>query len=343
MTMIDSQGRLLGRINLVDAAAIAFIVVLIPIGYATYLLFRPARPAIESVTRVEVTREERRVAGGMPLTAKLKVRGSGFNPLLRARIGGFEAMGFVFENPNSADVLVGIVPPGRHDLILYDGIHEVARAREAVEVVNISAPRVRAFGWLTRLSPADAPNLKPGFASEAQAPNAFEIVTVGPAQPARARIGSEAQVADILLEGQVERAAEILVRCDFPSTESCRISGEDLTPLPMMASLPGGYYFQIEEVAPTTEPVRAIVRVQLDGPLPITVGDRDAVLGSRAAEVTGVAGSTVTLRLGADQSRDGWRYRGRLLAPGSRFEFSTDRYAAGGRIMSVTVETAADR
>src|SRR5687768_18220311 len=34
--------------------------------------------------------------------------------------------------------------------------------------------------------------------SEAQAPNAFEIVTMGPAQPARARIGSEAQVADIL-------------------------------------------------------------------------------------------------------------------------------------------------
>ena len=343
MTMIDNQGRVFGRVNLIDAAVIAFLVVLIPIGYATYLLFRPSRPAIDSVTRVEVTREERRVAGGMPLTAKLKVRGSGFNPLLRARIGSFEAMGFVFENPNSADVLVGVVPPGRHDLVLYDGIHEVARAREAVEVVNISAPRVRAFGWLTRLSPGSASSLNAGFASEAQAPNAFEIVTVGPAQPARARIGSGAQAADILLDGQVERAAEILVRCDFPSTESCRLSGEDMMPLPMMATLPGGFYFQIEEVAPATEPARATIRVQLDGPLPVTVGDRDAVLGSRAAEVTGVAGSTITLRLGVDQSRDGWRYRGRLVAPGSRFEFSTDRYAAGGRVVSLSVEAAADR
>ena len=341
MTIVDQQGRVFGRVNLVDAAVIAFVIVLIPIGYAAYLLFRPSRPVIDSVTRVEVTREERRVAGGLQLTAKLKVKGSGFNPLLRARIGGLEAVGFVFENPNSADVLVGIVPPGRHDLVLYDGIHEVARAREAVEVTNISAPRVRAFGWLTRLSPSDAPNLKAGFASEAQAPNAFEIVTAGPTQPARARIGSKTQAADILLDGQVERAAEILVRCDFPSTESCRLSGEDLTPLPMMATLPGGFSFQIEEVAPAAEPARATVRVQFEGPLPVTIGDRDALLGSRTAEVTGVSGSTVTLRLGADQSRDGWRYRGRLLAPGAPFELRTDRYAASGRVISVSMETAA--
>ena len=149
MALIDRDGRVFGRFNLIDAAVAAFVVLLLPIGYATFLLFRPSRPVIDSVTRVEVTKEERRVASGSLLTAKLKVKGSGFNPLLRAAIGSTSAMGFVFETPNSADVLVGLVPPGKHDLVLYDGVQEVARAREAVEIQATGGPSVRAYGWLT--------------------------------------------------------------------------------------------------------------------------------------------------------------------------------------------------
>ena len=51
MTVIDRNGRVFGRINIVDAGILAFILVLIPVGYATFLLFRPERPSIESVTR----------------------------------------------------------------------------------------------------------------------------------------------------------------------------------------------------------------------------------------------------------------------------------------------------
>ncbi len=52
--------------------------------------------------------------------------------MLRASIDEVPAIGFVFENPNSADLLVGAVPPGSHDLVLYDGVQEVARAPKAV-------------------------------------------------------------------------------------------------------------------------------------------------------------------------------------------------------------------
>ena len=106
MTVIDRNGRVFGRINIVDAGILAFILVLIPVGYATFLLFRPERPSIESVTRVEVGNEERRVSAGTILTAKLKVKGTGFNPLLRAQIDSIDAVGLVFENPNSVDVIV---------------------------------------------------------------------------------------------------------------------------------------------------------------------------------------------------------------------------------------------
>jgi hypothetical protein len=343
MSMIDDKGRLFGRFNLVDAAAIGFIIVLLPVGYATYLLFRPARPVIDSVERFELTNEERRVAGGSVLTAKLKVRGSGLNPLLRARIGGIEAVGFVFETPNSADVLVGLVPPGRHDLVLYDGVQEVARAREAVEIINAAAPRVRAFGWLTRLNPAQAAEFKPGTASDPQQTAAYEIVALGPPRPARARIGTGESAADLPIASQVERAAEILVRCDWPTAEACSIGGTQLNrEPPIMVTLAGGLSFQIDAVSPPSEPARATLRVQLDGPLPdIKTGDRDQLVGSRAAEVTAVIGNTVTVRLGADESRDGWRYRGRLIAPGSPFTLRTEKYVAGGRVISLSVDTPA--
>ena len=96
------------RFNLFDAAVAGFVVVLIPIAYGTYLLFRTPRPVIASVKRVEIAKEERRV-GGPNLVAKLKVQGSGLRPMLRASIDDQPAIGFVFENPNSADLLVGAV------------------------------------------------------------------------------------------------------------------------------------------------------------------------------------------------------------------------------------------
>ncbi len=340
--MIDSDGRLFGRFNLVDAAALLFVLFLIPVGYAAFLLFRPSTPAIESVTRVEVTREERRVAGGSLLTAKLKVKGSGFNPLLRASIGDAQALGFVFENPNSADVLVGLIPPGIHDLVLYDGVQEVARAREAVVIQATAAPSVRVNGWLTNLATAEAEALKAGFASDPQAPGAFQIIAIGEPQPARTRITRGARAADLPIAGRVERAAELVVRCDWPAS-GCLIGGEALTQEPpITVTLPGGFTFQIEDVAPPNESTRVTVRVQFSGPLPsISVGDRDQLVGSRAAEIVAMSGPIATIRMGVDESRDGWRYRGQLVAQGAPFRLRTPRYVADGTVTSVDAPRSA--
>ena len=134
------------RMNLFDAAVAVFLIVLIPIAYGTYLLFRTPRPVITSVKTVEITKEERRI-GGPSLVAKMKIQGSGLRPMLRASIDDMPAIGLVFENPNSADLLVGSIPPGSHDLILYDGVQEVARAPHAVRlqpaVTRTAAVRVR--------------------------------------------------------------------------------------------------------------------------------------------------------------------------------------------------------
>lgn len=336
MSVIDQDGRLFGRVNLVDAAILIVILLLIPVGYATFLLFRPERPAIESVTRVEIGNEERRVSSGTILTAKLKVTGTGFNPLLRARIGSIDAVGLVFENPNSVDVIVGVVPPGKHDLVLYDGVQEVARARDAVEVQATEGPSVRAYGWLTDLAPPYAEALKPGFATDPTVPGAFRIVALGPVRPARARAALGATTADLPLPGKSERAAEVVVRCDWPSTLICTIDGHRLTQMPpIIITLPGGLRFEIDEIAPPEDPTPAVARIRVASTGGLKVGDRDATVGERAAEITAIAGNLVTVRLGLDDSREGWRYRGRLVAPGSTLSLRTGSYTINGTVDEV--------
>jgi len=121
------------RFTLFDAAIAAFVLVLIPVAYGTYLLFRAPRPTIASVTLVKTTKEERAIAG-LGVVARMKVQGSDLRPLLRATIDDRPAIGFIFETPNSADLLVGAVPAGTHDLVLYDGVQEVARLRHGVTI-----------------------------------------------------------------------------------------------------------------------------------------------------------------------------------------------------------------
>jgi hypothetical protein len=336
MSVIDKDGRLFGRINLIDAGVVVFVALLIPVGYATFLLFRPDRPSIESVTRVEVGNEERRVSSGTILTAKLKVKGTGFNPLLRARIDDVDAVGLVFENPNSVDVIVGVVPPGKHDLVLYDGVQEVARARGAVDVQASEGPSVRAYGWLTDLVPQSAETYKPGLATDPTVPGAFRIISVGEIQPARVRAALGAANADLALPGKVERAAELVIRCDWPSTVICTIDGQRLSQQPpLVVTLPGGLRFEIDEIAPPDEPTPAVARIRVSSTEGMKAGDRDATIGARAAEITAINGNTVTLKLGAQNSREGWRYRGTLLVPGNTLTLRTRTYTISGVVSDV--------
>lgn len=338
MSVIDKEGRVFGRVNIVDAGILLVILLILPIGYATFLLFRPERPSIDSVTRVEVGNEERRVSAGTILTAKLKVKGSGFNPLLRARIGSVDAVGLVFETPNSVDVIVGVVPPGKHDLVLYDGVQEVARAQGAVDVQTLEGPSVRAYGWLTDLPPEFADGLKPGYGTAPMVPGSFKIVALGPPAQARLRATLGAMTADLPLPGKRERPAEIVVRCDWPNTVACTIDGQRLTQLPpILVTLPGGLKFEIDEIAPPGEPEPAIATVRVASAAGVKVGDRDATVGARAAQVTAIAGNTLTLTLGVQDSREGWRYRGQLLAPGGTLTLRTGTYTAVGVVSDVRV------
>lgn len=350
MSVLDDRGRLFGRVNLVDAAVAVFLLALVPLGYATFLLFRPAAPRIDSVTRAEIARGEHRIADGTLLTAKVKVRGTGLNPMLRAMIGNTQALAFVFETPNSADVLIGPIAPGTHDLILYDGVQEVARANGAVTIQDDVKKYVRVVGWITGLDAATAKALKPGLAEPQPTPD-FEVVALGRIAPAhtRVRLGLSSH-ADLPIEGQFEREAVLNVRCDPPPSNSpCSIGGLAIAnPPPVVVQIGGRFTFEALDVLPAASPTRTRVVVRLaGGPWTslVQVGDRDGFLDERAAVITAVGARdansvTVTMDVGTDDSRDGPLYRNHLVKPGAPFTLSTERYEAAGVVVTAAAAPA---
>jgi hypothetical protein len=335
MAWIDEDGRLFGRINLFDAAIAGLIIVLIPIAYGTFLLFRAPVPRVSSVQRVPITREERRVAGGNRLTAKLKVRGSGLRPMLHASIDGTPSLGFVFENPNSADVMVGVVPPGIHDLILFDGVQEVARLPRSVTIESSAPSRIAAVGTLVRLDKSTADALAPGALNPGSTQDA--IVTLG---SAREEAG-----------GRWQRPAEIVMQCDADANdEGCFVGGVAVAarPLPTVKLTgPSGAQlsFELIEVLPAEAPVAASARVRVSAAPEVLkmvhAGDRDDSLDPRAALVvatrqTSATELDVTLRLGIDASSGGWAYRGQAIKAGAPFTLTTDRYVVRGTVLDLS-------
>ena len=354
MTAIDDRGRIFGRVNLVDAVVLGFVLLLIPIAYGTWLLFHPTKVQITSVTRVPLTNEQR-IADPLRVAARLKVRGSGFAPMLRAWIGSEPAIGFMFEDPNSADVIVGAMPPGEYDVALYDGGQEVARAAKAYVIpATQNHDQIKAVGRLVDLDKAAADGLRAGAAFPSGSEARVRVDALGSVEPGRRPLlvqpGRDAghERLDVPRAGTFERNATLVLACDPTDQQhtTCTIGGAYPAPGSQLrvAGASDQMTFIVDELLPAApaEPMDLTVRLS-GGPelVLIKVGDRDSLLDDRAAVVTSIgsrSGTTldVRMRIGADRARDGWRYRGRLVKTGASFSLTTEQYIANGTVVSAT-------
>ncbi len=282
--MVDGQGRVLGRINLFDAAVLAFVVLLVPMAYAAFLLFRTPSPRITSVEPAPITFIEDRAAGGSALRGKLKVRGSGLRPVLRATIDNEPAIAYIFENPTSADVLYGNVPPGTHDLVLYDGVQQVARAAKAVTIAAPPPPpsvRVKAVGRLIDLDEGAARALAVGAKYPAAGEPLAEITALGEPAADAQEIRTSRGSIEVAVVGRWQRPAAVVLPCELAPPQ-CRVGGNPLTE-GTVVDVPGSapaLRLRVEEVVPGAPPTPATVRVRFLAPAEaidlIKVGDVDA-------------------------------------------------------------------
>jgi len=141
MTIVDERGRLFGRLNLIDLAAAVLVLVLVPLAYGSWMLFRTRPPVIESVTPATLTAGQ--------ATQHLEVRGRHLRPFLRAWVGTVKA-GYLFESADRAEIQVPALPPGTYDLAFFDS-KELARFPNAVTVRPSPAEKLEEVDFLVRV------------------------------------------------------------------------------------------------------------------------------------------------------------------------------------------------
>lgn len=138
MRLIDERGRLFGRLNLVDAAVLVFILILLPTLYGAYVLFRvpvPVITAVQPATVVESDALRVRLLGEnlMPyLTAYIGRSGEPVSVFLDDRQSSLAR--FLIETPSAAELDLPRLSPGSYDVYLYSEAEQLAHFPNAFTV-----------------------------------------------------------------------------------------------------------------------------------------------------------------------------------------------------------------
>jgi len=354
MPLVDERGRLFGRVNLIDAGVGVLVLLLIPLGYAAYVLFRTPIPTITSVERVPVP-------GGEGY--RLRVLGEDLRPYLRATLGTQEAT-FLVESPNAGEVSVPELGPGTYDLVVYDVGRELTRVPGALIVDAPVDPSsltgaVKVLGWFTGLDERTAQSL--AGARNAGGPSPVRFVRLQPTEPdlVPLLVGSNAMAS---VEGRFRVNALLILQCTIVNRD-CFVGDTPVQPgeLVTIPYAAGTIRFRVEEVhSAATELIDVRVRFVTQpeilaelrreaarvsssteswGLTPWFVSFEETISGVRTIAPTDVTEQITVVRavvrVPADRTVAGWKYRSAPLGVGGTFEFATSQHVISSLIMSI--------
>jgi hypothetical protein len=227
MALIDDHGRLFGRVNLIDAMVGLFVLVLVPLGYGAFMLFRTPVPTITAITPAQIPEKQ---------TATVEIVGADLRPFLQAHIGRFAAAAFLVQSPTKAEIKIpDAIPAGTYDLILSDEAQELVRKPGAISIVApvqaAVTAQVQLLGEFVALSPDLAKAVRVGAVLKGQPPEvAAEVLAVRPSQPGfRSLNVAPEQVALVPAPGQVRVPAIIRVACVVVDNR-CTVGGTPAAP-----------------------------------------------------------------------------------------------------------------
>ncbi len=349
MAIVDHQGRLFGRLNLLDAIVALLVLALIPLSYGAYLLFRTPMPVLTAVVPAEMT-----VGPNMRFT----VRGENLKPYLRVSVGVVQGRTFLFNDTTEAEVDLAEVPPGVYDVVLYDHAQERSRLANALTIHPSALPdaKVVVVGMFGNLTSEQASSLKVGLVI----PSVGEVVAVGKPVPQIARIFSRPNIVQVPVPNSLMVPVMMSMGCWVRSSQGepeCVANSVGLHPLGLlflptpMGTLP----FQVDQVRGTQPLVPLEITVRFSGPpealVLLKVGDQDhgAVanelsIGGTVTGVTGGGGSRdARMTVNGQQGSAGWLYDNQPLRVGGGFTLTTPGYQLSGTVVRVTAPPGAGR
>lgn len=373
MALVDDQGRLFGRWNVVDALIGVVLLGLIPILYGAYLLFREAPPSLTSIEPARVFADS---------SQDITVRGTNLRPYMRVSFGPHQGEHFLFSGETEAVVPIDKIPAGTYDVILYDNAQERARIPNGLEVV--AHPQAQTsfdlIGSFTGVSEAVAQSLKEGLSVSGLG----EIVRLGTRVPAMTRttLGA-ALILDVPSSGLFNVPAVIRSRCALVQRSGSVLCMAGDTALMedvvLRAPLPdASVMFQIDQLRLPGPTESMVVRVRFAGDRPalelMRQGDRDvrrqnefgaggviASIGAvrQTATAVGVvfpgpgplppfvatelAFRDAVLHLPAQRVGEQWHYAGRTIRIGNAMPFFGPNYEMRATVLSIEQQTGGTR
>ncbi len=343
MALVDDRGQVFGRFNPVDAFVFVLVVVMIPIAYGAYALFRTPHAKLTSVDPKQFT---------VGPNLRLRVNGTNLRPFMRVSLNTVQGRTFMIRSTETADVDLPDLEPGSYDVVLYDYAQEVDRLSKALTMLPRVAPSsimVSVHGALVGLKQGQADALRAGatFVQNnhvlgkvlaAGAPHAGEVqLTTGKAPIAVGLPGLYDVPAVLEIECALEDTSDRSLRCTFPGPAQPGVVAGAILSLPTAV---GAVSFQVTDVHPPGGPrfVRVRVRTSMAPEIgrQVRIGDADSDIpdysGAWIGHVESVTGTDAVLRVPAQQLASGWTYHGQWLKVGGAIRFETSTAVIAGTI-----------
>ena len=371
MALVDDQGRLFGRWNVVDGLIGVVLLALIPLLYGAFLLFRPSASSLTSI-------EPARVIAGNEV--EFTVRGNNLRPYMRVSFGSEQGITYLFQDATKAVVPMRGLAPGVYDVILYDNAQERGRIPKGLEVVPLERPEVQLdlIGSFTGVPDVVVKQLKQGMRIE----GVGELLRLGRPQPASTRtmLGSGV-LLDIPSSGLFNVPAVVRGTCALvPRNGVVNCVANDMVIMEdvvLKATLPvGAAMFQVDQLKTSAPEETITARVRFAGDRSVIErlkeGDRDvrrqnefaasgtilslsaprqastsigvavpAVPGVPPFAATELAFRDAVLRLPAQQVGGRWHYGARSLEIGGLLGFTGPGYELRATILSVDAPSRA--
>lgn len=249
------------RFNPLDGGIAIVLLVLIPLGFGLFVLFRTPEPRIDAVEPTVVSSPGELVLRGEHLRPFLRAYVSNRN--LGTRIRGRtrdayppEAAYFA-KNGREALLKLPALPPALYDLELFDGGDQVAYAPRAFTIKSMLTADpvavVMVAGNFIGVDRLRAPVLVAGatIAANDGAP-LVEVLQIGPDRPQLSSSPPGLAVAWVRIDGQSERPATIKLRCQYVDSV-CFFDGRRVAPsqeLPLSFAGVAAVTFRIGAVVP---------------------------------------------------------------------------------------------
>ena len=355
MQILDDQGRLFGRVNIIDAGVLVVACLLIPLAYGGYLLFRTLPPRIVAIVPP-------RVAQG---TTQVNVRGQNLRPYLRVTVGVQDAP-LLFETPDAGLLRLPSLEPGSYDVTLFDRGREIERVAGALviestpqtsSVSKAASPTssLVAIGVFRGLDDKGAKALAQDLRTLRQQGSSWgQVASFQPAEPSIEYLWPESLP---VFDGTSQIRAVLQLRCVVAPGE-CRVQDVSLisgatVPLDIRGT---SRPFVVQEVHPAytgaLELTVAVPAVSREMMSILTTGtsarerfpDRDALRPVVVSiDIPSDESQTAILRLRVPivNNAEPWRYKGRTLRLGDQFVLEDPLFTLSGLIQSVKPVAAA--